>query len=57
MMGAWWLNVVYLLAALALPVSALVGRKLKWKTGVVMALAWVGIFVLVTWVISVVRGP
>jgi hypothetical protein len=51
------LSVVYLLMALVLPVSALVGRKLAWKKGVVMALAWAGIFAVVAALIAAVKGP
>ena len=50
------LNLVYLLMALALPVSALAGRKLSWKKGIVMALAWVGIFGVVALLINAFRG-
>jgi hypothetical protein len=50
------LNVVYLLMALLLPVSALVGRKLNWMKGVVMALAWVGIFAVLAALINAIRG-
>jgi len=50
------LNVVYLLMALVLPVSALVGRKLNWKKGVVMALAWIGIFAVVAALVNAIRG-
>jgi len=41
-----WASVVFLAAALILPVSALAGRRLQWKHGLVMALAWAWIFVL-----------
>jgi hypothetical protein len=41
-----WASVVFLAAALILPVSALAGRRLHWKRGLVMALAWAWIFVL-----------
>lgn len=51
-----WTSVVYLLAALALPVSALARRRLQWGTGLVMALAWVGIFGVVALFITAVRG-
>lgn len=40
------LSVVFLLAALILPASALLGQRLNWKRGLVMALAWAWIFVL-----------
>ena len=39
-----WASVVFLLMALLLPVSALARRKLDWRKGAVMALAWIGIF-------------
>jgi len=51
-----WTDVVYLVAVLALPVSALARRKLNWGTGVVMALAWIGIFGLVALLITAIRG-
>ena len=50
------LNFVYLLMALALPLSALAGKRLSWKKGVVMALAWVGIFGVVALLIDAFRG-
>ena len=51
------LSFVYLVMALALPVSALVGRRLAWRKGVVIALAWAGIFAVVAVLISTVTGP
>jgi hypothetical protein len=51
-----WADVFYLLAALALPVSALIGRKLRWRTGLLMALAWIGIFGVVALFITAIRG-
>lgn len=42
-----WASVVFLAAALILPVSALAGMRLEWKRGLVMALAWGWIFVLI----------
>jgi hypothetical protein len=44
--GVDWASVVFLSAALILPLSALAGRRLHWKRGLVMALAWAWIFVL-----------
>lgn len=44
--GVDWAQVVFLSAALILPVSALMGQRLHWKRGLVMALAWAWIFVL-----------
>ena len=44
--GVDWASVVYLTAALILPLSALVGRRMHWKRWLVMALAWAWIFVL-----------
>ncbi len=46
MNGVDWASVVFLVAALVLPLSALAGRRLNWKRGLVMALAWAWIFVL-----------
>ncbi|HEX7710216.1 MAG TPA: hypothetical protein VF418_04700 [Sphingomonadaceae bacterium] len=51
-----WASVVFLLMALLLPVSALARRKLDWRKGAVMALAWIGIFGLVALFITAVRG-
>ena len=51
-----WASVVFLLMALLLPVSALARRKLDWRKGAVMALAWIGIFSLVALFITAVRG-
>ena len=45
--GVDWVSVAFIAAALILPVSALMGRKLSWKRWLVMALAWAWIFVLV----------
>lgn len=42
-----WASAVFLAAALVLPLSALAGRRLNWKRGLVLALAWTWIFVLV----------
>jgi hypothetical protein len=50
--GVDWASVVFLLAALILPVSALMGQRLHWKRGLVMALAWAWIFVLLVIVIK-----
>lgn len=47
MNGLDWASVVFLAAALILPISALAGRQLNWKRGLVLALAWAWIFVLV----------
>ena len=47
MNGVDWASVVFLTAALILPLSALAGRRLNWKRSLVMALAWAWIFVLV----------
>ena len=44
--GVDWASVVFLAAALILPVSALMGQRLHWKRWLVMALAWAWIFVL-----------
>lgn len=51
MNGDQWASAIFLLAALVLPVSALLGRQLNWKRGLVMALAWAWIFVLMVIVI------
>ncbi len=46
MSGDQWASIVFLTAALILPLSALAGRRLNWKRGLVMVLAWAWIFVL-----------
>lgn len=51
-----WLSVVWIAMALVLPASALVGRKLNWKNGLVMALVWGAIFAATAALISAVRG-
>lgn len=43
-MGFEWHSLIYLALALILPVSALMGHRLNWKKGVVMALVWAAIF-------------
>jgi hypothetical protein len=50
--GIDWASVVFLAAALILPLSALAGRQLSWKRWVVMALAWAWIFVLLVILIT-----
>lgn len=47
-----WVQIVFLAAALVLPISALAGRRLNWRKGFVMALAWAWIFVIVYLVIQ-----
>ena len=54
MMRFDWASVIFLLMALVLPVSALAGRRLNWRKGVVMALAWVGIFGIVALFITAI---
>lgn len=51
-----WGSIVFLLMALVLPMSALMRRRLDFKNGALMALAWVGIFGVVALFISAVRG-
>ena len=51
-----WQSIVWIALALVLPVSALVGRRLDWKKGVVMALAWAGVIAVTAAFISAVRG-
>jgi hypothetical protein len=50
--GLDWASVVFLAAALILPLSALAGQRLHWKRWLVMALAWAWIFVLLVIVID-----
>ena len=47
-------HLIGLIGFLVLAVSALAGHRLSWKRGVVMALAWVAIFVIVTLFISLI---
>ncbi len=47
-------HLVWLVGALVLVASGLAGHRLSWKKGLVMALTWVGIFVLVTLFIDLV---
>jgi hypothetical protein len=42
-----WMQAIFLLMALILPVSALAGHRLNWRKGFVLALAWAWIFVIV----------
>jgi hypothetical protein len=51
-----WTSVVYLLMVLVLPVSALMRRKLNLGKGLMMVLAWVGIFGIVALFITAIRG-
>ena len=51
-----WASAIWLTMALVLPASALIGRKLNWKKGIVMALAWAAIFAVTAAVFSAVRG-
>ena len=48
-------HLIWLAGVLILASSALAAHKLSWKRGVVMALAWVGIFAIVTLFIDLVR--
>ena len=49
-------QLVSLLGFLVLAGSALVGQRLRWKEGAVMALTWAGIFVMCFLFISLVTG-
>ena len=48
-------HVIWLFGVLILAGSALAAHRLSWKRGIVMALAWVGIFAVVTLFIDLVR--
>lgn len=48
-------HLIWLAGALVLVAGGLAGHQLSWKRGLVMALAWVGIFALVTLFIDLVR--
>ncbi len=57
MSGAFdWQQLIFIALALVLPVSALVGRRLNWQKGLLMALAWAGIFAIVALFVSAVKG-
>ena len=50
-------NVVSLIAALGFLIlagSALIGRQMSWRSGIVMALGWAAIFAVVTLFIALV---
>lgn len=49
-------QLVSLLGFLILAGSALVGQRLNWKKGAVIALTWAGIFVMCFLFISLVTG-
>ncbi len=51
-----WLSIIWLSLALVLPISALIGQRLDWKKGVIMALIWGAIFAATAAFISAVRG-
>ncbi len=50
------IQIISLLGFLVLAGSALAGQRLSWKKGVVMALTWAGIFVMVFLFISLVTS-
>lgn len=50
------IQLVSLLGFLVLAGSALAGQRLNWKKGLIMALTWAGIFVMVFLFISLVSG-
>ena len=50
------MSLLFLSLALVLPLSALLGRRLEWKKGLVMALAWGAIFMAAATIISLLRG-
>jgi hypothetical protein len=56
MYGGDPMQLVYLLAALVLPLSALAAYRLSWKKGLAMALVWASIFAGVTLFVGVVMG-
>lgn len=49
-------QLISLIGFLVLAGSALAGQRLNWKKGLVMALTWAGIFVMVFLFISLVAG-
>ena len=51
-----WLQIVFVAAALILPISALAAHQLDWSKGIKLALVWVAIFAVVTLGISLVTG-
>ncbi len=48
-------NIVFILLALSLPLSALIARRVPLKRSLLMALAWIGIFVAMMIAITLVR--
>lgn len=48
-------HLVWLFGALVLVGSSLAAHRLSWRRGLVMALAWVGIFAIVALFIDLVR--
>jgi len=48
-------HIIWLVGVLILAGSALAAHHLSWKRGVAMALAWIGIFGIVTLFIDLVR--
>ncbi len=49
-------QLISLLGFLVLAVGALAGQRLQWKKGLVMALTWAGLFVLVFLFVDLVRS-
>ena len=51
-----WISILWIALALVLPVSALIGQRLSWRKGIVMALAWGTIFAITAAFVTAVRG-
>lgn len=51
-----WAQMVFVAAALILPISALMAHRLNWSQWIKLALIWVAIFAVVTAIISLVMG-
>jgi len=51
-----WQSFIWIAMALVLPISALVGQRLNWKKGVILALIWASIFAVTAAFITIVRG-
>jgi len=49
-----WVQIISLAGFLILAGSALIGQRLSWKKGFVLALTWAGIFIMVFLFISLV---
>ena len=49
-----WANVVFVAAALILPISALAAHRMNWKTGLRYVLIWASVFAAMTLLIRAI---